>query len=213
MPRLSALLVLGLLAALALPHAAGASSGYGGTAAAQYADTYWSAYNSTYPSFANKGGDCTNFVSQALFAGGLPMRTSPTYSGNAAWYMLPNHHKYSYSVSWVNAQDDSIFLSQYLPGVTKVADVYGVQPNQAVSDGDAQAGDVVLYDWNNDGTFDHEGIITASDGTTNPDGTVDYDEVDTHTTNRYHAYWTLAQYNTSWATTHIVVYHIPSTTS
>jgi cell wall-associated NlpC family hydrolase len=208
--KLPALLVLGLLGALALPHPAGASSGYGGAAAAQYADTYWSTYNSAYPSFANKGGDCTNFVSQALLAGGIQMRTSGT--GNAAWYMLQNHKRYSYSVSWVNAQDDSVFLSQYLPGVTKIADVYAPKPGDLVSDGDAQPGDVVLYDWNNDGTFDHEAIVTATDNTTNADGTVNYDEVDAHTTNRYHAYWTLAQYNTSWATTHIIVLHIPPTT-
>lgn len=213
MSKLPALLVLGLLGALALPHAAGAATGYSGTAAAQYADTYWSTYNPAYPSFANKGGDCTNFVSQALFAGGIQMRTSPTYGGNAAWYMLQNHRKFSYSVTWVNAQDVSVFLSQHLPGVTKIADVYGVSPSQVVSDGDAQPGDVVLYDWNNDGIFDHESIVTASDGTTNADGSTNYDEVDAHTTNREHAYWTLAQYNTTWATTHIIVLHIPSTTS
>lgn len=218
MSKLPALLVLGVLSALALPHAARASSGYSGTAAAQYADTYWSKYNRSYPSFANSGGDCTNFVSQALFAGGIQMRTSPTYSGNAAWYMIQSRKSYSYSVSWVNAQDSSIFLSQYLTpgvttGVTKVADVYGKAPGELVSDGDAQPGDVVLYDWNNDGTFDHEAIVTASDGNTNSGGSVNYDEVDAHTTNRYHAYWTLAQYNTNWATTHIIVLHIPSTTS
>jgi hypothetical protein len=31
--------------------------------------------------------------------------------------------------------------------------------------------------------------------------------------NRYHAYWTLAQFNASWATTRIVVLHIAPTTS
>lgn len=210
MTKLFALPVLGILFAIAaMP--AGASSGYSGTTAAQYADTYWSTYNKAYPSFANKGGDCTNFVSQALYSGGIQMRTSPTYSGNAAWYMLASHKSYSYSVTWVNAQDDSIFLSQNLPGVTKVADVYGVAPGQLVSDGNAQPGDVVLYDWNNDGTFDHESIVTASD---TPAGqTPNYDLIDAHTTNRYHAYWTLAQYNTSWSTTHIIVLHIPATTS
>jgi cell wall-associated NlpC family hydrolase len=215
MSRLSALIVLGLLFAFAAPVSAATSTGYNGTAAAQYADTYWNSYNRAYPSFANKGGDCTNFVSQALYAGGIKMRTSPTYSGNAAWYMLQNRKSYSWSVTWVNAQDNSIFLQQYLlPGAIKVvADVYGRAPGETVSDGNAQPGDVVLYDWNNDGTFDHEAIITASDGTTNTDGSTNYDLVDAHTNNRYHAYWTLAQYNTSWATTHIIVLHIPAGTS
>jgi hypothetical protein len=40
-----------------------------------------------------------------------------------------------------------------------------------------------------------------------------WDLVDAHTNNRYHAYWTLAQYNASWAITRIVVLHISPTTS
>jgi len=63
------------------------SSGYNGAAAA-YADQYWSAYNPQWPSYANSGGDCTNFVSQSLYAGGIAMRTNPPYSGTAAWFML-----------------------------------------------------------------------------------------------------------------------------
>ncbi|HZU14839.1 MAG TPA: amidase domain-containing protein [Chloroflexota bacterium] len=200
-------------AGIPLSHPALASSGYSGTAAASYADTYWSNYNPAWPSFANSGGDCTNFVSQALYAGGIAMRTSPTYSGNAAWYMIKVHNRWSYSNPWVNAQDDSVFLEQHLTGIKVVATIYGAAPGQTVSDGDAQPGDVVLYDWNNDGTFDHEAIVTASDGTKNADGTTNYDLVDAHTNNRYHAYWTLAQYNTSWQTTRIVVLHIPAGTS
>jgi hypothetical protein len=36
--------------------------------------------------------------------------------------------------------------------------------------------DVVLYDWNNDGVYDHEAIVTASDST-NPDGSTNWDLV------------------------------------
>jgi hypothetical protein len=209
MRRLFAL--AGFLAILVLAASpAAASSGYNGAAAAQYADTYWSTYNSAYPSFANKGGDCTNFVSQALYAGGIAQRPSPPNSGDAAWYMVKTSRKsWSYSLSWINVMHNENFLFT-LPGVTKVADVTGAAPGQTVSD-NATQGDVVLYDWNNDGTFDHEAIVTASDGTVN--GATNWDLVDAHTNNRYHAYWTLAQYNTSWATTHIVVIHIPAGTS
>lgn len=84
-------------------------------------------------------------------------------------------------------------------------------PGVTVDDHAAQ-GDVVLYDWNNDGVYDHEAIVTASDGS-NPDGTTNWDLVDAHTNNRYHAYWTLAQDNASRATTRIAVLHIPTTTS
>jgi hypothetical protein len=198
-------LVLALVALAA--STSSAASAYDGAAAAAYADTYWQSYNPAWPSFARKGGDCTNFVSQALYAGGIAMRTSPLYSGDAAWYMVQSKGKrWSYSLPWINAQDQSIFALQHLPGVTQVADYHGLAPGQVVAD-DATQGDIVLYDWNSDGVYDHEAIIVASsDGTS-------WDLVDAHTNDRYHAYWTLAQYNTSWATTHIVVLHIPATTS
>jgi hypothetical protein len=189
-----------------------AASAYNGAAAAGYADTYWQNYNPAWPSFANKGGDCTNFVSQALYAGGIAMRPSPPYSGNAAWYMLQTKgHRWSYALPWINAQDQSIFALQSLPAVTEVASVVGVGPGQIVAD-NATQGDIVLYDWNNDGIFDHEAIVVSSDAT-NADGSTNWDLVDAHTNNRYHAYWTLAQYNSSWATTRIVVLHIPATTN
>jgi hypothetical protein len=211
MIRKAVLLAGFVFAALAIsaPSNASAASGYSGAAAAAYADTYWQNYNPAWPSFANSGGDCTNFVSQALYAGGIAMRTSPQYSGNAAWYMLKAKHRWSYALPWVNAQDNSIFLLQHLPGVTQVASYYGIAPGQMAADNAAQ-GDIVLYDFNNDGVYDHEAIVTASDGTIN--GATNWDLVDAHTNNRHHAYWTLAQYNASWATTRIVVLHIPPTT-
>jgi Putative amidase domain len=190
---------------------AAAAFAYNGAAAAVYADTYWQTYNTAWPSFATSGGDCTNFVSQALYAGGINMRTSPTYSGDAAWYMVKKRNRWSYAASWVNAEQQSTFMLQYLRGVSQVASYYGLAPGTTAADHAAQ-GDVVLYDWNNDGVYDHEAIVAASDGT-NPDGTTNWDLVDAHTNNRYHAYWTLAQYNASWATTRIVVLHISPTTS
>jgi hypothetical protein len=208
LPALAVSVLVFLFTSLAL---ASAASAYNGAAAAAYADTYWQTYNPAWPSFANSGGDCTNFVSQALHAGGLSMRPSPTFSGDAAWYMAKKRNRWSYAASWVNAQHQSIFMLQYLPGVTQVASYYGLAPGATAAD-HATQGDVVLYDWNNDGVYDHEAIITASDRT-NPDGTTDWDLVDAHTNNRYHAYWTLAQYNASWATTRIAVLHIAPTTN
>jgi hypothetical protein len=212
MLRRPRVLVLSVLVLVVLSLAlASVASAYNGAAAAGYADTYEQNYNPAWPSFANSGGDCTNFVSQALYAGGISMRPSPTYSGDAAWYMVKKRNRWSYAASWVNAQHQSIFMLQYLPGVTQVASYYGLAPGATAAD-HAEQGDVVLYDWNNDGVYDHEAIVTASDGA-NPDGTTNWDLVDAHTNNRYHAYWTLAQYNASWATTRIVVLHIAPTTN
>lgn len=50
---------------------------YNKVAASLYAQTYALDYNKDYLSFDGNGGDCTNFVSQALRAGGVP--TSKTW--------------------------------------------------------------------------------------------------------------------------------------
>ena len=38
-----------------------------------YIATYWETYNEAYPCFVGWGGDCANFVSQCLYAGGMQM--------------------------------------------------------------------------------------------------------------------------------------------
>ena len=177
------------------------SSGYNGAAAAAYADQYWSAYNPQWPSYANSGGDCTNFVSQSLYAGGIAMRTNPPYSGTAAWFMLGAPANPNPSTSWINANDNSTFLGTALPA-TKIGTYTGLGPTVTQASGASQ-GDVISYDWNGDGVVDHQAVVVTPDG----------QSVDAHTNNRYHAYWTLAQYNAQWQTTIITVYHItPGTT-
>lgn len=41
--------------------------------AKEYVKKWYNSFNPTYPSFDGRGGDCANFVSQALHAGGMPM--------------------------------------------------------------------------------------------------------------------------------------------
>lgn len=200
---LASLAVAAVCVAHAPPAPAGASTGYNGAAAAAYADKYWSSYNSAYPSFATSGGDCANFVSQALSAGGIAMRQSSAYSGDAAWYMNQTRpSKWSYSTTWINAQHQNNFVLGSL-GATRTATF---TPTSAIAPGTVvtstlAAGDIVYYDWTSDGTIDHEAIVATADG----------QYVDAHTNNRYHAYWTLAQYNTQWQTTALYATHIPAT--
>ena len=124
------------------------------------------------------------------------MRPSPPYAGDGAWYTLQSKgRRWSNSLSWINVQSHLSFLLS-LPGVTQVASYDGVAPGQLVAS-NATQGDVVVYDWDDDGVYDHESIVVGNDGT-NADGTPSCDLVDAHTNNRYHEYWTLAQYNASW---------------
>lgn len=84
-------------------------SAYDPEAAARYADEYvWSEaagksvyeefYNSIYPSYNASGGDCTNYVSQCLYAGGMPMVKGTEY-GRDGWFYVPG----SRSATWTYA--------------------------------------------------------------------------------------------------------------
>jgi hypothetical protein len=67
---------------------------YNRTAAVQYADQWALGRNPAYQSFDNNGGDCTNFASQVIRAGGAAY----DYSGPSAWYPTT---WYPYSDSWI----------------------------------------------------------------------------------------------------------------
>src|SRR5205085_6702364 len=118
-----------LIGALAPTHAALA---YNGGAAASYADRYWSNYNyNNYPTFSNE--DCTNFASQAMYAGGIHMRTGGTYQDTHYWYMTYVNGGFLWTTSWPAAQDNSVFVSSYLPGTSNTASYYGIAPGTNVA--------------------------------------------------------------------------------
>ena len=95
--------------------------------AVQYAD-YW-AYrrNPQYSSFDELGGDCTNFVSQALYYANGVMNFTPTYG----WYYLNINDR---APAWTGVQ----FLWQFLttnlgPGpVGHEVPLSGVQPGDVI---------------------------------------------------------------------------------
>lgn len=65
-------------------------TGYNYTAMARYLEKYWTNYNKAYRDFNSKGGDCTNFVSQALYAGGWKMNSGWYKNSNYWWYNSSN---------------------------------------------------------------------------------------------------------------------------
>ncbi|MDA8206225.1 MAG: amidase domain-containing protein [Thermaerobacter sp.] len=185
---------------------------YNGGAAATYADTYWSNYNSNYPSFID---DCTNFVSQSLYAGGLPQYVyynlhtgvPETTSNNAYWFMDSGNVNYAYS--WTVAADLYAHLTQYGYGT-----LYATHPGtDTVLMTGMVKGDVLFYNWgeagNPSGTagINHATIQTGY-GTTS-DSYTNANYVDSHTNNRYHVLWSLYTYNTHRASTTIYLVHIP----
>ncbi|MEU6214939.1 amidase domain-containing protein [Streptomyces sp. NPDC047023] len=115
-------------------------------AMAQYAEKHWKSYN---PAYRNQkaGGDCTNFTSQALLAGGWkPVPGSDTDYRNW-WYDAAKGQ----SQSWVGANEWSWFtLSNQR--TAHLANVF-----------QADIGDIVQMDFNKDGSKDHSMIVTYKD--------------------------------------------------
>lgn len=48
-----------------------------------YAKKWWNSFNPDFYNFENLGGDCTNFISQCLYAGGIKMNYLPN-----GWYYV-----------------------------------------------------------------------------------------------------------------------------
>jgi hypothetical protein len=109
----------------------------------QYAFAHWNAstYNASYTNFNAVGGDCQNFVSQALAARGLKQ--------SDAWYYNSSG---SHSESWGYAPAfDSLLKSTPSLGFTRLD---GTQRSQL------SIGDLAYFDWNGNGVPDHVMIVS-----------------------------------------------------
>lgn len=76
-------------------------SGYNTSAATNYALTYALTPNTSYADFTNIGGDCTNFISQCLYAGGKNMHYGAAYTGDC-WYYTTSTNR---SSTWTGAAE------------------------------------------------------------------------------------------------------------
>lgn len=140
---------------------------YDRSAAVKYAERWW---NSRNPAYRNFDVDCTSFVSQCLHAGGVPM----VGQGNRSrgwWYTNNNSYSYSWAVAhalrWYLSSDGNVF------NAVEVED-----PTQLVP------GDVICYDFQGDGHWDHNTIVTGQDWYGEP--LVNAHSIDSR--NRYWAY-------------------------
>lgn len=132
--------------------------------AIQYAERWWNSYNPAYKKFQN---DCTNFISQCLHVGGVPMRGFP--NRGAGWWMQT--HNWSYS--WAIANSLRLYLTH---------STVGLKAKQVSSPDQLLLGDVICYDFEGDGRFNHNTIVTAKDADGMP-------LVNAHTYNSRMRYW------------------------
>lgn len=149
--------------------------------AVQYAEKWWNAYN---PQFEKFEVDCTNFISQCLWAGNAPMKHSSARN-KGWWYKFTNPAKWSFS--WSVAHSLRWYLSNSRSGM-RATEVFAADQ--------LEPGDVICYDFNGDGRWQHNTIVVAKDGVGMP-------LVNAHTTNSRHRYW---NYTDSYAWTEQIAY-------
>lgn len=135
----------------------------------QYAETWWQTPNPKYEEFEV---DCTNFVSQCLFAGGAPM----DYTGKRDlgwWYAGKRGNQELWSFSWAVANSLQSFLAHSRKGLHghEVHDPRELQP-----------GDTICYDWDGDGRYQHNVVVIGKDANGMP-------LVNAHTYNSRNRYW------------------------
>ncbi|MFL0250066.1 amidase domain-containing protein [Clostridium neuense] len=126
--------------------------------AVSYALTYALTPNPKYRYFqliGDNGGDCTNFISQCLLAGGAKMNYGTSWSW---WYNIKNPNNVmddTWSVSWAVAHS----LYYYLRNNEEINSPYtkGLEISNVK---DLELGDLIFYEDNNKKIF-HSTIITS----------------------------------------------------
>lgn len=132
--------------------------------AVQYAERWWNDYNPAYKKF---DVDCTNYISQCLHAGGAPMRGYP--NKGSGWWMRNNNWSYS----WAVANSLRVYLSE---------STLGLRAKEVLSPERLILGDVICYDFEGDGRYNHNTIVTGKDALGMP-------LVNAHTYNSRMRYW------------------------
>lgn len=162
-------------------------SGYNPYKAAEYANKWVNptAYNSDDDTdyynlnqfFYNYRADCTNYVSQCLYTGGVPMNNTGNIN-TGWWYSAPN----SYSGSWITAPYNFNYFSALHTSYSNINSSSYVIP-----------GNPVYYDWQNptdgDNDIDHATICVGYNSSGTP-------IINSHTNDYYHAPWNYGYPNT-----------------
>ncbi len=158
---------------------------FNSSTASGYAETWWDDYNREYPKYDS---DCTNFVSQALEAGGL--------QEDDDWYWWNGLISKKSTAEWCNADELRKYLVRSKRGYVKnywdnnSNTGFRTPPDVTTGEGELYRANVIFYDFDSDGDYDHAGIITSyytADGSK-------CDAVCTHTSAHYRVKWHLKPY-------------------
>lgn len=135
---------------------------YSRTRAVRYALRHW---NNPSPDYANMdtvgaGGDCTNFVSQALVAGGWPMDYRRTGFDTEWWYRRIGQDRFDqnnddwWSCTWALAD---LHFRYMMANGAQVLDVTSSLRRARR----LRRGDICYYDFDGDGRITHSALVTS----------------------------------------------------
>lgn len=178
---------------------------FGRILAVAYADAYAVNPNSCYPFYAD--ADCTNYVSQCLYFGGLGMY-GPSWPVPQRWYMLEDE---SHSNSWTVVED---FAERFSGDQLAIGET--TELNMDFKETGLQPGDVIYYDLpdepnQNTTKFNHLMIVVDDYGQAVDHNTLPPNEtytniygtlVNGHARPRFHVIWDVsyAYDPNTWAT-------------
>lgn len=135
---------------------------YNRAAAVRYAFRHWNNPNPAYGNFDNvgTGGDCANFVSQCLRAGGRPPDYRETSANMEWWYRRVGTDRFDakgddwWSCSWSIADLNFRYMrANGGQGLNLLRN-----PHLART---LRIGDTIYYDWEGDGVLNHSSIVTG----------------------------------------------------
>ena len=133
----------------------------------RYAELWWNGWN---PNFPHLRDDCTNFISQSLLAGKVPMKQKSSRA--EGWWMeigsAPEAERWSYSWAVTEAFRQYLIRSLSAKTVRKPEEL--------------KIGDVIVYDWDGTGHVHHATVVTDFDDHGDP-------LVNAHTNPSYHRHY------------------------
>lgn len=139
-----------------------AVNSYNPQAAVEYSDKYAISYNSSYSNYNSIGGDCANFVSQCLYAGGLKMTDG--------WYWKSYEER---SGSWSYCPSQVEYMSKNCGTLV-----------ENPSDSQVLKGNPVYYYSASKNRYSHAAICVGVNSSNVP-------IVNAHNNDRYHVPWKL----------------------
>lgn len=139
---------------------------YDRDAAINYAIYWHNKFNPNYPNFSSSG-DCANFVSQCLEAGGFQMNEywhcypRNVEEVNPIYALIFNFIKWSYTPAWSAAKDQYEYLknSNIVTGETIISNPEDIAAAINDPENPVKVGDVMYLKWNND--YPHHATIIS----------------------------------------------------